>query len=279
MLLHFIRTPKPRNPVLEELYAQLCRRQFEVSEGIPEREPVDLDAGPRHDLYVLKGRTKLALSYAGILELQGARVLNPYAACATILDKLVATARLRRAGIPVPRSWAAADKASLAEIAAGAGFPLIVKPFDGIGSRGITVIRDMDGLAAVRLTDEPVLVQEYVDGCTRRYKIHCVGERVFATWKPFSLGGVHDHSQPCDVGDEVRDLARRCGRLFGLGLYGLDVLFGPGGPVVVDLNSFPGYGDLPGIGTVLADYIEAYARGQIVLPAAGARFEPSLQCG
>jgi ribosomal protein S6--L-glutamate ligase len=95
-----------------------------------------------------------------------------------------------------------------------------------------------------------------------------VGHDVFATWKPFSLGGVHDHSQPCAVSEQMRDVALRCGTLFGLGLYGLDVLEGATGPVVVDLNSFPGYGDVPGIARVLARFIERYARGRASLAAA-----------
>jgi ribosomal protein S6--L-glutamate ligase len=66
----------------------------------------------------------------------------------------------------------------------------------------------------------------------------------------------------------VRDIALRCGALFGMGLYGLDVLVPEGGPVVVDVNTFPGYGGVPGIASVIAEYIDGYARGRHSLPAA-----------
>jgi ribosomal protein S6--L-glutamate ligase len=264
--VHFIRTPKPRNAVLEELYRLLGERDVEVSEGIPELALEDLDRAPAHDLYVLKARTSLPISIAGILHHRGARLLNSYASCATLVNKLVATALMRGAEIPTPRSWAAADPSRLDPAELAERLPLIVKPFDGIGSRGISVIRKRAELSALAAASGPVLVQEFVDGCDRRYKLHCVADRVFATWKPFSLGGDPRDGTPCEVSDELRSIAWRTGRLFGLALYGLDVLVGPRGPVVVDVNSFPGYAGVPGAAGAIADYIEQYAR-RLLAPA------------
>jgi ribosomal protein S6--L-glutamate ligase len=261
MKLHFLRSPKPRNAVLEELFAVLTQRGFDVTEGIPDTAVQDLDITPRHDLYILKARTKLAVSIAGALHQRGARLLNPYPSCVMLLNKIVATAAMRHEGIPTPRSWAATDL-SLFSTAITERGPLIIKPFDGIHSQGIRVVSDPDQFRGVAPTDGPVLVQEFVEGCTERLKIHCVGERVFATWKPFSLGGTHVPGQPRAVSDEVHEIARRCGTLFGVGLYGLDVLIGRDGPVVVDVNSFPGYKGVPGIAPVMADYIDAYAHGR-----------------
>ena len=39
------------------------------------------------------------------------------------------------------------------------------------------------------------------------------------------------------------------------------------GPVVVDVNSFPGYAGVPGAAKVIADYIDGYAHGRHSLPA------------
>jgi hypothetical protein len=57
--------------------------------------------------------------------------------------------------------------------------------------------------------------------------------------------------------------------VFGLGLYGLDVVEGLGGPYVVDVNYFPGYMDIPEAPRTLADYIGDYAHGRRWLPLAG----------
>ena len=58
---------------------------------------------------------------------------------------------------------------------------------------------------------------------------------------------------PCEVTPSVRDIALRCGRAFGLGLYGLDIIEGPDGPVVVDLNYSPGFRGVPDAAQLLTD--------------------------
>jgi ribosomal protein S6--L-glutamate ligase len=270
MKLHFIRSPKKRSAVLEELFAVLTHRGFEVTEGIPDTAVQNLDLIPQHDLYILKTRTRFAVSVAGVLHHRGARLLNPYPSCLTLLDKIVVTAAMRHAGIPTPRSWAAADSALLST-AITEGAPRVIKPFDGIHSQGIRVVGGPDELSKGPVTVGPVIIQEFVQGCTKRFKIHCVGDRVFATWKPFSLGGTHVPGHPCTVTDDVQKIALRCGALFGVGLYGLDVLVGRDGPVVVDVNAFPGYAGLPAIAPVIADYVDAYAHEKVSLAALAPR--------
>ncbi len=44
---------------------------------------------------------------------------------------------------------------------------------------------------------------------------------------------------------ELRDLALRVGKLFGLDIYGLDVVETRDGPMVVDINDFPSFGQVP----------------------------------
>jgi ribosomal protein S6--L-glutamate ligase len=270
MKLHFLRPSKKRSVVLEELYALLTRRGFEVTEGIPDRAALDLDMdmdmAPRHDLYILKARTELPVSVAEVLHHRGAKLLNPYPSFALVLNKIVATSMMRDAGIPTPRSWAAVDPSLLHFDASIKSTPLIIKPFNGIHSQNIRVVKkpgDLEGLPAM---SGPVLVQEFVEGCTERLKVHCVGEQVFATRKPFSLGGTGVPGEPCAVSSELREIALRCGELFGMGLYGLDVLIPRDTPLVVDVNSFPGYEGLPGIAEIIADYIDGYAHCRHALP-------------
>jgi glutathione synthase/RimK-type ligase-like ATP-grasp enzyme len=261
--VHFIRSPKPRNSVLEALYAKLRARGFGVSESIPDRDAPEVDLVPEHDLYVLKARGPLAVSVATVLHRGGARVVNNPAACATLLDKIVSTAMMRRAGLPVPRTWAVTDARALHTEAFSGRLPLILKPYDGIHSRNLKLVHDRDALFALEGWPSPMLVQEFIEGCRHRYKIHVVGERVFATRKPFSLGGDPEDGEPVDPGEEIATIARRCGRLFGLVLYGMDVLVGRRGPVVVDVNSFPGYAGVHEAPEALAELIALTALGRL----------------
>lgn len=264
MKLYFIlvrRVPPVPSPVLLEAFALLERRGFDLDSGIPE----ELLARPdrlhvEHDLYILKSHTELALSLAGVLETLGARLLNPYASCITTQDKIVASRRLRAAGVPIPRCWVTADLSLLAPIVDET--PLIVKPHRGHRGAGIAIVRNRAELAALEPRDSPVLIQEHVDGSGEDVKIYVVGESVFAVRKEFSPTSFTRPGRSCPVSPELREIALSCGRVLGLGLYGLDILETDDGPIVVDVNYFPGYKGVPGAAPLIADYIEDYAHGR-----------------
>jgi hypothetical protein len=61
---------------------------------------------------------------------------------------------------------------------------------------------------------------------------------------------------------DVHAIARRGGRVLGLGLYGMDVIEGEDDPAVIDLNYFPSYRGVPDAASMLADYINSYAAGE-----------------
>jgi ribosomal protein S6--L-glutamate ligase len=259
-MLAFRRVTRAPNPVLVEVFERLRRGGFRVEMGFGEElllEPEGL--APAHDLYVLKSHSKLWLSLAGILHGQGASLLNPYPACAVTLNKIVVLWQLRAAGLPAPRSWVTGDLAHLR--ARAAERPLILKPYDGMRSDGVVVVRTPAELEALPPPDRPVIAQEYLPGAGEDLKVYVIGSEVFGVRKPSALAGDRCPRRPCTVSGEVRDIALRCGRLFGLSLYGLDLVEGPDGPVVVDLNYFPSYLGVEEAAPLLAAYIADYARG------------------
>jgi ribosomal protein S6--L-glutamate ligase len=266
--------------VLLDVFAILRRHGFDVESGIAEETVVAPDRlAVEHDLYVLKSHTELSLSLAGVLDAQGARMLNPYRSCIATQDKIVAARRLRAAGVPAPRSWVTGEVALLAK-AVDEG-PLIVKPHRGHRGAGITIVREPSELVSVARSDVPMLVQQYIDGSGEDLKVYVVGDDVFAVRKPFSELSFTEPGTPCPVSDELRRIALGAGRALGLGLYGLDMIESDDGPVVVDVNYFPGYKGVPNVAPLLADYIESYARGErrLELVQAGARSPEMVGAG
>ncbi len=284
MKLYFMlvrRVPPVSSPVLSEAFDILTQRGFQVETGIAEEMLLRSDdLSVEHDLYLLKSHTELSLSLAGVLHLlkshtelslslagvlhdQGARFLNPYPSSVAAQDKIIASRRLREAGIPAPNSWVTGDLTLLrSEVEA---HPLIIKPYRGHRGAGIHIVHNPDELATVPAPESPMLVHEYIRGSGEDLKVYVVGEEVFAVRKPFSTISFTQPGQPCSVSAEVREIALRCGQTFGLGLYGLDVIEGPNGPTVVDLNFFPGYKGVPNAAYFIANYIEDYARGRCSL--------------
>ena len=273
MRLYFLlvrRVPPVPSPVLVEVYEHLERRGFSVEDGIAEEMLHRADLlRPEHDLYLLKSHTELSLSIAGALHARGARFLNPYPCCAAAQNKIVSTRRLAAAGVPVPRTWVTGDFELLREVAATT--PLIVKPYLGHRGIGIHVVRRPEDLRTLEPSDTPVVVQEYFDGADEDVKVYVAGEDVFAVRKPFSPMSFTVPGRPCEVSPELREIALSAGRALGLGLYGLDVVEAPHGPVVVDVNYFPGYKGVPGAAAHIATYIERYARGEVRLELPVAR--------
>lgn len=270
MRIHFMivrRVPDVPSPVLAEAYEVLRRRGHEVSATIAEDEVRLLTAvEPEHDLYVLKSHTELSLGLAGVLHARGARILNPYEACTATQNKYVATRLLADAGVPVPRTWVVGETDAFADVLRR--HALIVKPYTGHRGAGVQVVRDVWSLAgAVAATKGPVLVQEHIPGPGEDLKVYVVGDQVFAVRKPFSETSFAVPGRPVPVDPEVREIALRAGEALGLGLYGLDVIESPDGPVVVDANYFPGYKGVPDAGTLIGEYLDERARELTLAPA------------
>jgi ribosomal protein S6--L-glutamate ligase len=263
--------PEP-NPIFMRAMALLAERGFAVTSGIPEEALLCPDRlGARHDLYVLKSQTELALSVAGVLHDRGGRFVNPYPACALAQNKITAASRLAAAGVPVPRCWLTADFARLCELAAER--PVIVKPYRGHRGLGVVVAHGPDDLAGIPLTEQPMLVQEFIPGAGGDLKIYVVGRNVFGVRKTFSPESFRATGVPVAVPPAVREIALRCGRAFGIGLYGIDIIEGPDGPVVVDFNHSPGFRGVPDAAPLIARHVEDVLRGRTRLPV----IPPALQ--
>jgi ribosomal protein S6--L-glutamate ligase len=267
LLLAARRVPPVPSPLLVDVARRLRRRGHgvdavivEEAVNVPERLPVE------YDLYLVKSHTELTLSLAAVLHARGARTLNPYPACAIVQDKITAAARLAAAGVPVPKSWTTGDLRLLAPLLDT--WPVVVKPHRGHRGAGVVLVPDRSAMAALPPPTGPVLVQEHVRGCGEDLKVYVAGEEVFAVRKPFSADSFTRPGRAVPVTPEVREMALRCGAACGLGLYGLDVIESPDGPVVVDLNYFPGYKGVPGVAALLADYIDEFACGarRLALP-------------
>jgi ribosomal protein S6--L-glutamate ligase len=267
MRLYFIlvrRVPDVPSPLLVEVSERLRALGHVVNQGTPEDLVVDARGiSPGHDLYLLKSHTELALSVASALAARDGRILNPYDACAAAQDKLLANRRLHAAGVPVPRTFVTGDYDRVAELLDGR--PMIVKPLRGHRGIGVEQVRRAGDLIGRPRPDGPLIVQDLIDGPGEDLKVYVVGDCVWAVRKPFSAHSFAVPGRPVPVTAEIEDIAARTAAATGLGLFGLDVIEGPAGPVVVDLNYFPGYKGCVGVAPVMTSYIHAYANGAVEL--------------
>lgn len=264
------RDPPVPSQIVLDVSEILSRRGYSVENRIAEETLTQLDSlDTENTLYLLKSYTDLSLSLAGVLHARGARLLNPYPSSAACRNKIISLQYLLAGGIPAPRSWVTGDMSLLLPLVKKN--PLIVKPCMGWRGIGIKVVRTPEEVKALPVPDGPLLIQEFLEGTGEDLRLYVAGEQVFAIRKPFSATSYSVPGRSCPVTPRERDIALRCGKAFGLGLYGLDLIETPQGPSVVDVNCFPGYKGAPNAAQAVADYIESYAAGKIslALPAPG----------
>jgi ribosomal protein S6--L-glutamate ligase len=207
------------------------------------------------DLYLLKSGTETALSLAGVLHAAGAKIINPYQTVVAMRDKIVSTKTLQRGGVPLPETWFASKPEQLAGLLKEG--PIVVKPFWAASQgRGVQIVKTEDELANVITEDGVIFAQRYYQPDGRDHKLYVIGDRVFGVrrvWPPKTLED--KLGEPFEVPDEMREIALSCGRAFGVGLYGVDLITSEGKPYLVDINTFPGFKGVPNAAGLLAEYI------------------------
>lgn len=216
-----------------------------------------------HAAYVLKtvsegpGITLLeAAAAVGIATVNNARAIR------LVRDKAVAAAFARRHDIAFPVTYFVASQELLRQIDP-ADYPLVVKPSNGSSCRDIYRVENPAELDALELGargDRFFLAQPYVANTGLDIKLYNTGDEVFAVHKrsPLHLSAPVTE-QVVPVSPELKDLAWRVGRAFGLDIYGVDVVESDSGFVVLDINDFPSFGMVPDAARLMAETIERIA--------------------
>jgi glutathione synthase/RimK-type ligase-like ATP-grasp enzyme len=197
------------------------------------------------DVIAARGRSERLLAMLHAAEVHGVPVVNSPAAIRTVLDKAGMAATLAAAGMATPRSWLGlpAQLAGRDDLR----FPLVLKPVAGDNARGLRVVRTRAELTAVDWPEPVALAQELHRGDAHDIKLYVAGAAVWAVRRASPVaddGSVRAVSNPgrrVAATPRLRILARRCARLFGLSLCGIDCVEGPSGPLVIEVNDFPNY--------------------------------------
>jgi ribosomal protein S6--L-glutamate ligase len=261
-ILMFQHSPTRMSPIMPEVLRLLTEWGKKVEVICPEEQLINVSrVSVKHDLYVLKSGSELALSLAGALHAAGATILNPYPIAAMLRDKVITSHVLQRAGIPYPETFVTVHPKHFAPLLDDG--PLVLKPYRGSQGRGVYVIWDPDQLDNVNHDGGLLFAQRYYPPQGRDLKIYVIGGQVFGVKRVWPA---HNYEQklgePFTITPEVHDIALRCGSAFGLELYGLDIIMNEDKPYVVDMSSFPGFKGVPDAALRLADYI--YTAGQRV---------------
>ncbi|SFQ06155.1 RimK-like ATP-grasp domain-containing protein [Actinomadura madurae] len=212
----------------------------------------------RADLVILRSVHPATAASARASAPAEAAWCNAPAATATVADRVETWRRLAAAGLPVPPARVVDDPRAVAAIAAGR--PVVVKTPLGSRGEGVTLLDQGDAFPA--RGPGPWLVQDRIPGDGWDRKLFVVGPHVHGTlrrWPARSLAEKLGRPLPPDA--EMADLALGAGRVFGLCAYGVDMMGGTDGPVIVDVNAFPGFKGVPGAAGLVFDHLLGHLEG------------------
>lgn len=208
-----------------------------------------------YDVVISRNRNGLGLAMLSYAEAAGALTINHSSAILPVRNKAKMAIMLERAGIPCPPTVLAENQAVLAKLPSE-WFPLILKATYGDNSQGLRVICQPEDLADICWDDDPVLAQKFLPNDGFDLKLYVCGEKVFAVRKPSPIGAIdRAAAQQIEPNRAMIELALKAGHLFDLDIFGVDVIENQDGLYVVEVNDFPNFTGIAGIGNLLVDYI------------------------
>ena len=206
------------------------------------------------------------------LERLGMLVINPVLSIERSVDKYHALTILEEHGIPVPRTAVTEDPEEALKAFYELGEDVVMKPPFGSRGMGTTRISDPDVATrifrAVSFYHGVLYLQEFIPhGFPHGFwdiRAFVVGDRVVAgmhrtakNWKTNVSQGAQP--VPLNISEKLEALAVKAAKVIGCKVAGVDILEGPKGPVIIELNSQPGWRGLQSVTkTVIADKIMQY---------------------
>lgn len=181
-------------------------------------------------------------------------VVNGSKAIAESRDKLRSLQVLSQSGVRVPATVLARGARNLrAALVSVKEMPVILKILRGTQGVGVMIVHSPVSLASVLETintlEEDVLIQEFLKkSAGRDYRIFVVGGTIVASMLRTAPSGefrsnIHRGGEgtPVTLPKSYRRTAIRAAQAFGLGVAGVDLMEGPNGATILEVNSSPGF--------------------------------------
>lgn len=203
------------------------------------------------------------------LERLGLYIINPPEAIEHCVDKYDLIAILEDNGVPVPKTVVTENAEEALKAFHELGGDVVVKPI--FGSRGIGSTRLTDPEVAyivfrsITFYHGVIYIQEFVPHGCSDVRAFVIGNHVAAAMRRVAQSWKTNYSQgarpePVKLDAQLEELAIKSAQLIKCKIAGVDILESPKGPVVVEVNSQPGWRGLQSItkvniGNAIVDFV------------------------
>lgn len=215
-------------------------------------------------------------------EMQGIFTTGSSIAIVRSRDKLRSMQLFARAGIGIPKTIFSRGLADVEDvIEALGGLPIIIKLARGTHGRGVVLAETRKAAKSVLqgfyLMDDDgtnILLQEYIEeSAGTDIRAFVVGGQVVASMMRQSLtddfrSNLHQggEGRVVKLSDEERRTAIKAAKSMGLSIAGVDMMRSDRGPLVLEVNSSPGFGieHITGrnVAEKIIEYVERNAKGR-----------------
>ena len=190
------------------------------------------------------------------LERLGLYIINPPLAIERSVDKYHSLTLFHENGLPVPPTAVTESYEEALECFHKLGEDVVLKPLFGSRGVGATRITNRDVAERVFRTISfyhgVLYLQKFISHGGSDIRAFVIGNQVIASmrrlsnnWKTnVSLGG---KPIPLDLSTELENLAISAAKIIGCKVTGVDVVEGPDGPKLIELNSQPGWRGLQSV--------------------------------
>jgi ribosomal protein S6--L-glutamate ligase len=228
---------------------------------------------------VASSLTRYGASIVRQFEMQNVFTTTTSIALTRSRDKLRSIQLLAKAGVGVPKTVFARDNSDVDDVLDQVdGAPVIIKVARGTHGNGVVLAETRKAAKAVMqafyVEGVSFIVQEFVaESAGMDIRAFVVNGKVVASMKRQSLdddfrSNLHQGGEGTTIKltEEERKTAQRAARAMGLPVCGVDMMRSDRGPLVLEVNSSPGFGiekvtgrDVAG---AILDYVEQNARGK-----------------
>jgi ribosomal protein S6--L-glutamate ligase len=198
--------------------------------------------------------TDYGLAVVRQFEILGTPAINGSEAIAESRDKMRSLQILTAAGLRTPASvLLRAHRGFKPAIEAVKGLPVVLKLLRGTQGRGVMLVHSPISLISVvetlRGLEQDTLIQQFIaEGAGRDYRAFVVGNKVFAAMMRTAPPGefrsnIHrgGRGKLVKLPKSYERAAVRAARSLGLKIAGVDLMESTRGPLVIEVNSSPGF--------------------------------------
>jgi ribosomal protein S6--L-glutamate ligase len=182
---------------------------------------------------------------------RGVVVMNPPRALETCIDKFLTTHRLAMAGVPTPRTWAGQLAADAMTAFTELGRDAVVKPLFGSEGKGVERLTNSEHAQQVFIACESagnvIYLQEFIPHPGWDLRVLVLGGRVLTAMRRHAVDGwrtniaLGGRGEAITLTDDEQRLALDAAKAVGCPIAGVDLLPGPNGYQVIEVNAVPGW--------------------------------------